>query len=248
MYRHILESAPNLRETLPEAVPQRLQDVPPHLRLFDDGTVSVIYAPIDYVNRAARLVILGITPGWHQAHLAFETSIAMRATPHEIVGPEVKRRAAFAGSMRRNLIAMLDELSVHELLGITSTAQLFAERSDLLHSSSAFRYPVFTSGKNFSGYNPDPLKHTFLVGMLEELLAPELSSVPNALVVPLGQSVERALEYLTERNVLPSTRWLRGFPHPSGSNGHRKRLFALRKDALALAARHWLSRPTQACN
>ena len=176
--------------------------------------------------------------------IAFETSIAMRGASLEVVGPEIKRRAAFAGTMRRNLVTMLDELAVNCFLGIPSAGELFAGRADLLHSSSAFRYPVFKAGANFSGYNPNPFKHPFLVAMLEHLLAPELASIPDALIIPLGNSVECALEYLTERKLLSTDRWLRGFPHPSGANGHRRRLFDLRKSELNRAASGWLGSST----
>lgn len=242
MYRELLAHASELRHELPEAAPGALSDVPDRFRLFEDGVVSVVYAPVDYVNRQARVVILGITPGWHQTQIAYETSIALRGASDDAVGREVKRKAAFAGSMRRNLVTMLDELGVPRLLDLRSTEDLFAERADLLHSTSAFRYPVFKDGLNFSGYDPEPSKHPFLLAMLTDVLAPELAAVPDALIIPLGKSVEVALELLTARGLLSSARWLSGFPHPSGANGHRTRLFELRKEELRAAATRWFGR------
>lgn len=81
MYRELFEQALELRHDLPEAAPATLDHLPDRFRLFDDGLISVVYAPVDYVNRDARVVILGITPGWNQARIAFETSIAMRGSP-----------------------------------------------------------------------------------------------------------------------------------------------------------------------
>ncbi|MGC4065277.1 MAG: hypothetical protein QM784_11640 [Polyangiaceae bacterium] len=240
MYSETIERAHELSCELPDEMPVGTEAIPTRFQLFRDDQISVTYAPFDYINRTARILILGITPGWRQARIAFETAISMRGCASDTVGVEVKRRAAFAGSMRQNLISMLDELGVPGFLGIETTAQMFAERSDLLHSTSALRYPVFKHGANFSGYDPNPTQHPFLSSMLEHLLVPELAAVPQALVIPLGGSVESVLDYLVATERLAGARWLRGFPHPSGANGHRKRMFEARKNELAAAAKRWL--------
>jgi hypothetical protein len=36
----------------------------PEFRLHQDSQLEVYYAPFDYVNQSAKVVILGITPGW----------------------------------------------------------------------------------------------------------------------------------------------------------------------------------------
>lgn len=45
--------------------------------------------------------------------------------------------------MRTNIIVMLDHIVIQEILRIKSCASLFAERIDLVHCTSALRYPVF---------------------------------------------------------------------------------------------------------
>lgn len=50
--------------------------------------------------------------------------------------------------MRKNLIEMLDGLERPKALGIVSGALLFSDRRDLLHTTSAIRYPVFVDGQN----------------------------------------------------------------------------------------------------
>ena len=55
---------------------------------------------------------------------------------------------AFAGTMRRNLIDMLDRIGIAEWLDLASTAAPFDEASNLLHSTSALRYPVMRDRAN----------------------------------------------------------------------------------------------------
>jgi hypothetical protein len=54
-----------------------------------------------------------------------------------------------------------------------------------------------------------------------DILALELESVPEAVIVPLGKSVEEVLAVLAAEGRIRPGRWLSGFPHPSGANGHR---------------------------
>lgn len=231
------------RAATPRAGTWNLQELHDRYLLFDDGLITVVYAPVDYVNVEARILLLGITPGLQQAQIAFKTQYAMRGASAEAAGREIKRLAAFAGMMRRNLITMLDDLGVHTLLGVRSADALFAEHAELLHSTSALRYPVFKNRKNYSGHSPEPVRHECLAWMLEHMLAPEISAVPNALIVPLGRTVEHVLDHLTARGLVREGRWLRGFPHPSGANGHRKVIFEKNREALRSAARCWLQAP-----
>lgn len=44
--------------------------------------------------------------------------------------------------MRRNLVRMLDDIGLHEALGIGSTASLFGEHQDLADTSSMCSFTV----------------------------------------------------------------------------------------------------------
>ena len=61
----------HLRAMLPGLPPQSLSDIPVELRLFADDRISVFYAPFDALNPGARVIVLGLTPGWQQAQIAF---------------------------------------------------------------------------------------------------------------------------------------------------------------------------------
>ena len=51
-----------------------LQDAPlsinPQLQISESGALATYYAPFEHVNTSARVVLVGITPGLQQAHVA----------------------------------------------------------------------------------------------------------------------------------------------------------------------------------
>jgi hypothetical protein len=74
---------------------------------------------------------------------------------------------------------------------------------------------------------------------VQDYFVPEMSTVANALVIPLGKSVSQALQTLAASDQIDLDRCLLGFPHPSGANGGRTKEYNERKDALATKARDW---------
>src|SRR5262249_43117219 len=129
-----------------------------------------------------------------------------------------KKQASFAGSMRKNLTAMLDGLGLPALLGIPSSESLFNEHRGLLHTSSAIRYPVFVQGRNYTGHSPRILDTPALRWFIDNVLVEELQQAPRAMIIPLGRSVSTVLEYLADKKSIKRDRCLFGFPHPSGAN------------------------------
>src|SRR5699024_2790079 len=115
------------------------------------------YAPHnEYLNMDAAIVIVGITPGWNQmkeAYQRLQQSIRTETELHEIL-KSTKVAASFSGQMRQTLINMLDQIGLAELLGLSTTAQHFTNKRALLHTTSVIRYPVFKSGKNYTGHAP----------------------------------------------------------------------------------------------
>ena len=90
-------------------------------------------------------MIVGITPGWSQTHRAYQTAISMinKQYTDEQVCFQCKVDSRFAGTMRSNLINMLDELKLYEIYNLTSCSDLFASGCDLLHTTSLIKYPCF---------------------------------------------------------------------------------------------------------
>lgn len=189
-----------------------------------DEKVEVYWAPFEYINKDAKVIILGITPGWTQMELAFNyVRHHLDEEEYEQMISNAKNNASFGGTtMRKNLIDMLDGIELNKFLGITSCEQLFKEKSSFLHTTSVLRYPVFIEGENYSGSNPKIFSHYIFLQMINELLVPELNNLKNAVIVPTGKVVSDVLKYLVDEGKIENKTILFNFPHPSGANGHRK--------------------------
>jgi len=211
------------------------------LRLHAAGPLEIYYGPFEYVNAAARLVIVGITPSQTETVAAFERlarALNDGLSRHDALR-QVKQQASFVG-LRGNLAAMLDGLDLPRYLGLTSTAELFSgQRAELLHPTAVVRDPVLWRGANYSGHTPPLLRSPALRHYLDDVLAPELQSVPHALVVPLGQCVSAALQRLVAHGRLDPDRCLFGFPHPSGANARRYTQYRAVQPTLRQAVADW---------
>nr|WP_237392012.1 hypothetical protein [Paenibacillus dendrobii] len=203
-------------------------------RMTAEGRIAMYYAPHnEWINDSAKVVILGITPGWTQMKIAFQAvrdGLDEGCTDEEVLR-RAKREAGFAGTMRQHLIGMLDCLGLQNELCIESSADLFGERASLLHTTSLLKYPVFAGERNYTGANPDILASALLRGQALSSLE-ELKELPDALLIPLGKAVERVLRWLADQGHFAGQRVLWGFPHPSGANGHRQRQFEENKEKM----------------
>ena len=179
-----------------------------------DGNIKIYYAPFDYINSKAKIMIVGITPGFQQMLQSFEVINDGKSLK------EVKDLSSFKGSMRTTLINYLDELKVNNILKIKSCESLFNKDSKYLHTTSLVKYPVFDKGKNYSGANI--LKKKILLDFIEENFLKELKTLNKCIVVPLGNTVSSTIEYLNSKYNLKLSCFLEGFPHPSGANARKK--------------------------
>ncbi|OPA75607.1 hypothetical protein BVG16_19905 [Paenibacillus selenitireducens] len=196
--------------------------------LYTWNQLSLYYSPHnEWLNEGAKVVIVGITPGWTQMEIAYRTTrdLLIRGTPLIDVARQAKQAARFAGTMRNHLIQMLNQLELHRWLGLRSSEELF--ESDLLHTTSFIKYPLFVQGKNYTGHTPPlskiPELHTFAMTSFVD----ELSRIMGKpLIIPLGKSVEAFLLEIVHQDRLDPDQCLWHFPHPSGANGNRTRQFA----------------------
>ncbi len=203
--------------------------------LFDDSKMKIYYAPHnEIINKKAKVFIVGITPGWTQTSIAYKIAQEglVKKLEHEEIKKECKRHSRFAGSMRKNLIEMLDELNLNSKLHIDSCLDLFGNKDELLHTTSMIPYPVFIKNKNYAGFGPKILDSEILKSYLEKYFYKEIEQLPDIVIIPLGKAVEEVLEVMISKNLIRREQCLLGFPHPSGANGHRKRQFEENKENL----------------
>ena len=199
-------------------------DAPPHRSGGKTHRFEVYYAPLHGMRSEAKVVIIGITPGIQQMLAAFREA---RRLIHEGVEVpriyyEIRRRMAFAGQTRTNLIQLLEAVGLPQCLGLPSGTDLFGDANSLLHTTSALRYPVFVNGTNYSGHAPKLGERVPApVRAYLSVLSTQLAAAPNALVIPLGPAVEMALDLIG----FDEPRVLGGFPHPSGANRGRHAAF-----------------------
>lgn len=218
------------------------KDLRPHheaLLVERSGHVSCHYAPFEYINLDAKVVIAGITPGTQQASNALVALRDAIAAGHDDAQALsiAKRTASFSGPIRGNLVALLNRVGLHEALGLDSCARLFADRSDVVHFTSVLRNPVFASGKDYSG-TPSILRTPMLRRMTEQWLGSEIDTLNAAIWIPLGKEPTAVLQHFVAMGRLSAMQVLDGLPHPSGANAERIAYF------LGTKPRHTLSTKT----
>ena len=125
--------------------------------LYNNSNIKIFYAPHnEIINKNAKIFIVGITPGWTQTRIAYQTAHKglKDNLSYEQIKKNCKKNSRFAGSMRKNLVQMLDKLELNNYLQLESCSKLFEENDNLLHTTSLIPYPVFINNKNYTGSNP----------------------------------------------------------------------------------------------
>ena len=192
--------------------------------LEKEKNIEIYYAPFDFINLKAKIMIVGITPGLQQMLQSFQVINDGKSLK------EVKDLSSFKGSMRTSLVKYLDELKINKTLKIRSCESLFDKNSKYLHTTSLVKYPVFDKGKNYAGANI--LKKKILLDFIEENFLKELKTLKKAIIIPLGNTVSSTIEYLNNKYDLKLRCFLKGFPHPSGANARKNIQFKENKPSL----------------
>lgn len=192
-----------------------------------EGNIEIYYAPHnEYINPRAEIFIIGITPGFAQMSTAMAAARKGIEEGEEINKIQYKCKVAgrFSGTIRKNIITMLDDLELNKILNIKSCSELFHSKDYLLHTVSLIPYSVFVKKANYTGHTPKLIKSEFLMKYVYDNFINELKSLHNAeniILIPLGKAVEEVLCRLAEENIISNSQILKGFPHPSGANVNR---------------------------
>lgn len=208
------------------------------LSLAESSDLQVSYAPFEYINPNARVVIVGITPGRQQMLNALREArrqLDLNSDPMQVL-KSAKSVGAFSGDIRTHLVNLLDNVGINKWLGIPSCSALFGEFASLVQTTSALRNPVFYKGKDYNG-TPNMTRNPILREQLLSHFAEDAKALPNAIFVPLGSKVTEALQFLAAQGHINSDQILDGLPHPSPQNIERIRYFLGQKPRDALSVK-----------
>lgn len=167
----------------------------------------------DYVNPNAEVVIVGITPGNSQ----------LKGSRDGMLAKEIKRKYAFVGNLRKNMVRMLDYIGVNTMLGIISCKSLWEEDFDRVEMTSLLKKATY----KISGSRKEMFKDTKDIDRILELrnefeggFVKDCKQYKNVkLFVACGQGVYDELMKLKERGVITAP--IVGIAHPSGNNAVR---------------------------
>ena len=206
--------------------------------LDKENNIEVYYAPHnEYINSEAKIFIIGITPGFQKMSTAIAMARKELECNNNIEEMQYKCKVAgrFSGSLRKNIISMLDEIRLNEVLHLNSCSELFGKKDYLLHTVSLIPYPVFVKKQNYTGHTPKLIKSEFLMKYIYNNFINELRQLDDyrdVLLIPLGKAVEEVLDKLEKEGYIDNKQILRGFPHPSGANVNRLNQLEENKEGL----------------
>lgn len=197
----------------------------PEFMIEKEKTLAAFYAPFDWVNEDADIVLIGITPGKQQAKaalLSLRRALIGRASV-EAAAFEAKAEASFKGEMRQIAARLMDHFGFQRLFGIPKAIDLFGAAASRVHYTSVFRYPVLENkGGNWSNFSGNRWsRSSMLLRLVDDVLWPELQSLKNAWLVPFGPTPSAVLRSLVTEGKISDERVLTGLNHPSGTQWNR---------------------------
>lgn len=192
------------------------------------------YAPFDWMNEEADIVLIGITPGRAQAKSALKSLRAAlrRGTNASDAARIAKQSASFEGDMRAIAAQLMNRFNFHKLFTLSDSADLFGKASHRAHYTSLLRYPVLhwqtkkMKGVKVTGwFDYSGGDSAFSVEMLrrsiDQHFEPEITQFKHAWLVPFGPVPALALESMVARGIVGADRVLSGINHPSGTQWNR---------------------------
>jgi len=183
------------------------------------------YAPFDYINRDAKIILVGITPGATQMNNSINSAKELISSGENPIDSmkKIKIDGSFSGKMRPLAKNILNKTGYHKILGITCCSELWNKHNDLVQFCSLLKYPVFFKGGNYNG-KPDPFKVSELKEMLYDEFINDLALInKDAILVPFGNFVANVIaelkgQGLISQRITTNKYGIVSLPHPSGEN------------------------------
>lgn len=191
------------------------------LCLYGNEKIRIVYTPFEYVNKNAKLVLIGITPGETQLLNAYRAVIDGQSEK------EIKKIAAFSGDMRRVLVNSLNSIWPKGLFDVSDCAELFGEKNCLIHSTSLLKDAVFEFNQtkncfvDFREANKI-WKNDILYKEFENNFLSECKKLSEDIVlICLGDRVFDVIEEAKEKDLINQDNII-FIPHPSGASPYRE--------------------------
>lgn len=244
--------------TLTSSYQEAIERIGPHLlglldgqidRLVDTGDVlsdavfspekqgkfGQFYAPFDWINEDADIVLIGITPGKSQAKSALKS---LRGALKRGLSPSdaariAKQSASFEGDMRDIAARLMNRFEMHKLFRLGDASELFEAASHRAHYTSLLRYPVLhwqakkrRDGTKIAGWfdysgGDSAFSAEILLRSINLHFETEVARFKNAWLIPFGPVPAQALERMIKRGLVDPDRVLPGINHPSGTQWNR---------------------------
>lgn len=206
------------------------------LNISNNGKYRECYTPFEYVNTNAKIIIVGLTPGdtqWRNAVLSVKNSL-LNGEADEAALKKAKSFGAFSGSMRINLVKMLDYVSIPQKFNLNSSEAFFDENNTLCHFTSLLTHCVQTySSKQHKWANYSVVsvgKNEFFLNSIREGILKEINAIPNAMILTLGEPCKLVFDMLINAGLVDEGRVFSGMCHPSGASNERIAYFLNLKD------------------
>lgn len=201
------------------------------------GKFGQFYAPFDWINADADIVLIGITPGKRQVKSALKALRAALAKGKSTceAARVAKQAASFEGDMRDIAARLMNRFKLDKLFRLHGSSDLFGPASCRAHYTSLLRNPVLhwqtkkqkngeeTAGwSDYSGGNSAfSSSNSMLFRSIAADFEPEIAAFTNSWFVPFGPVPALALEKMAQRGLIDRDRILSGINHPSGTQWNR---------------------------
>lgn len=217
-------------------LPHKADNAEPMKELFlwknTQRKLECFYAPFDYVNQDAKIIVVGITPGKTQMNRALNAARAEMVSGGGLSEAirRVKREGSLSGKMRPKIVDILNRIGYQKSLGIDCSNSLWNTHNHLVHFCSLLKYPVFKKGGNYNG-DPKPLNVPELSLQIHQGFVKDLQSInSDAILLPLGEKVADVITKLDGDGLIPQklikiNGKIVAPPHPSGANAESIALF-----------------------
>ena len=119
------------------------------LQIDHEDDYRAFYAPFDWINDEADIVLVGVTPGKQQAVEALQSlrKALLAGKNFDEAAHLAKEAASFKGTIRTLGARLMDHFRLNHVFGLRSTIELFGSENGRAHYTSVLRYPVLRNSR-----------------------------------------------------------------------------------------------------